>query len=76
MNAREKSLFRIGRKLGAWQIKQAPGWKVVARCATLAECAEWFRRASVVDINTVPVTSSQHPWPMLGECLEKNLNPN
>lgn len=44
MNASDKSSFRVSMRMkfhpeGQWQVKLAPGWKVVARRRTLAECA-------------------------------------
>lgn len=60
---------------GQWQVKQAPGWKVVARRRTLAECAIAIQCLGG-DPTVVSVTSSQHPWPTLGQLLAEGKEPS
>lgn len=74
MNASDKSSFRIARKYGSplWQIKQAPGWRVVCNCPTLADCA-----VELINLGGAPAVTSvacnTHPWPVLADLVEKGI---
>ncbi len=64
-----KDTYRVGKRVGQdrWQVKQAPGWRVVHQCDTLSEAATWLIGLGV-DIRLVPVLEG---WPrkMLGEYI-------
>lgn len=50
MSARPESLkWRVAQPTGSdiWQVKQAPGWKVVFRAHYLVGCAGWLVRHGV-----------------------------
>ena len=69
-------LYRVGKRTGQdrYQVKQAPGWRVVHQCASLEEAAAWLPTQGV-DISAVPVlqrTDGCEGWPMLSACLKPN----
>ena len=69
----EREEWRVGRRVGAaeWQVKQAPGWRVAHRCATLQEAGQWLREHGA-NLTQVPVLT-QGDWRSLDEHL-RGLN--
>lgn len=64
---RNNERFRVASRYGenGLIVKEAPGWRIVARCSSLQECAA-FVRSQGVDPRDVPVTSAGE-WKNLAE---------
>lgn len=62
--------WRVGRRAGQalWQIKEAPGWRVVHQVGMLGEAAAWLSERGV-DLSTVFVLTTW-PWPTLAEKMK------
>lgn len=71
--------FRIGRREGRalrklWQVKEAPGWRVVHQCGSLLEAADWLRGHTIANLDQVPVLTSGD-WKPLSWWLEQGREP-
>lgn len=68
-----KDRYRVGRRVGQtrWQIKQAPGWRVVHQCDTLPQAAAWFH---ALGVNPSEITVLLTPeWLSLAKAIERRI---
>lgn len=62
---------RVGKPVGQelWHIKEAPGWKVIHKCATLREAGRWLMEQNA-NLSKVDVLTPG-PWKSLLDHLER-----
>lgn len=69
---RQRTKWRVGQKVGlsTWQIKVAPGWKIVHECESLHAAGEWFRVKGVDALNVTVLIAGG--WKSLTEFVAAN----
>ena len=67
------SEWRVGQRTGQklWQVKRAPGWRVVHQCDSLHAAAEYLVGHGVALASVVVVTA--HPWRPLSDFCASNV---